>query len=57
VMTLLKKIPVTNIEVGKIEDNTSKTQNDIVTFFQSSPISGEITIERDSQTYTDRVTF
>jgi len=57
VMTLLKKIPVTNIEVEKIEDKASKTQNDIVTFFQSSPIAGEITLERDSQTYTDRVTF
>ena len=57
VMFFLKNIPVKNISVEKIDDKESKKQNDIVTFFQSSPITGEISLERDSGTYTNRVTF
>jgi len=57
VMFFLKNIPVKNISVEKIDDKESKKQNDIVTFFQSSPIVGEISLERDSGTYTNRVTF
>jgi len=57
VMFFLKNIPVKNISVEKIDDKESKKQNDIVTFFQSSPIAGEISLERDSGTYTNRVTF
>jgi len=57
VMFFLKNIPVKNIKVEKVDDKESKKQNDIVTFFQSSPIAGKISLEQDSQTYTDRVAF
>jgi len=57
VMFFLKNIPVKNIRVEKTDDREIKEQNDIVNFFQSSPIAGEISLERDSQTYTDRVSF
>ena len=57
VMLFLKNIPVKNIVIEKKEDTDSKSQDDIVHFFQSSPLVGEISLERDSQTYTDRVTF
>ncbi len=32
-------------------------KSDIVSFFQSSPIAGEISLERGKQKYTDRVKF
>lgn len=57
VMFFLKNIPVKNLSVEKTDEDEAKKQNDIVTFFQSSPIKGEISLERESDTYTDRVTF
>ncbi len=57
VMLFLKNIPVENIVVEKKEDTDTKKQDDIVHFFQSSPLVGEIDLERDIQTYTDRVAF
>lgn len=57
VMFFLKNIPVKNISVEKTDDLEVKKQNDIVTFFQSSPIKGEISLERESDIYSDRVTF
>ena len=57
VMLFLKNIPVKNIVVEKKEETDTKKKDDIVHFFQSSPLVGEIEIERESQTYTDRVSF
>ena len=57
VMLLLKSMPVKSIVVEKKDDTSVKQQDDIVHFFQSSPLVGEISLERDSQTYTDRVAF
>ena len=57
VMFFLKNIPVKNISVERKDDLKPKKQNDIVSFFQSSPIAGEISLERDPQTYTDRIAF
>jgi len=56
VMFFLNNIPVKNLEVEKKDDIQTQKKDDIVSFFQSSPLS-EITLERDKQTYTDRVTF
>jgi len=58
IMTFLKNIPVKNIIVEKKEDKKQKDKkSDIVSFFQSSPIVGEISLERDKQNYTDRINF
>ena len=57
VMLFLKSMPVKSIVVEKKDDESVKQQDDIVHFFQSSPLVGEISLERDSQTYTDRVAF
>ena len=57
VMFFLKNIPVKNLSVEKTDEDEAKKQNDIVTFFQSSPIKGEISLERESDIYSDRVTF
>ncbi len=58
IMTFLKNIPVKNIIVEKKADKKQKNEkNDIVSFFQSSPIVGEISLERDKQNYIDRVNF
>ena len=57
VMLFLKNIPVQNLVVEKKEEAGVKKKDDIVHFFQSSPLAGEIELERDLQTYTDRVCF
>ncbi len=58
IMTFLKNIPVKNIIVEKKDDKKQKNKkSDIVSFFQSSPIAGEISLERDKQNYTDRINF
>lgn len=57
VMFFLKNIPVKNLSVEKTDEDEAKKQDDIVTFFQSSPIKGEISLERESDIYSDRVTF
>ena len=49
-MLFLKNIPVKNIVVEKKESADLKSQDDIVHFFQSSPLVGEISLRRDSQT-------
>jgi len=55
VMFFLKNIPVSNLEVKKIEDFQDKTQNNIVSFFHNSPLSGNIELVREKEVYEDRV--
>ena len=57
VMFFLKSIPVKNIRVEKKDIKKSNDKNDIVTFFQSSPLAGEISLEREAEEYTNRVKF
>ena len=56
VMFFLKNIPIKNLEVKKIDDTKTQKKDDIVSFFRSSPLSG-IELERESELYSDRVTF
>lgn len=59
VMFFLKNIPIKNLEVKKIgETQTQKKddKDDIVSFFRSSPLH-DIALERESELYSDRVTF
>ena len=55
VMFFLKNIPVSNLEVKKIEDSQDKTQDDIVSFFHNSPLTGNIVLTREKEIYEDRV--
>ena len=57
VMLFLKKIPIKNIVVEKKDQRTSKSKENIVNFFQSSPLVDEIVLERDREAYTNRVAF
>ena len=57
VMFFLKNIPIKNLVVERKEDIADNQQNDIVHFFQSSPLYGEVNLKRDSQLYSDRVIF
>lgn len=57
VMLFLNSIPVKNMVIKKKDELKSEKQDSIVNFFQSSPLVGEIILERDAQTYTDRVAF
>lgn len=57
VMQLLKNIPAKRIVVEKKDEPNPEQKENIVNFFQSSPLVGEISIERDKKTYTERVTF
>ena len=56
VIFFLKNIPIKNLEVKKIDDKQTQKKDDIVSFFRSSPLSG-VELERESEQYSDRVTF
>jgi len=56
VMFFLKNIPIKNLEVKKVDDTQTQKKDDIVSFFRSSPLS-DIQLERESELYSDRVTF
>ena len=57
VMFFLKSIPVKNIRVEKKEIKEANDKNNIVDFFQSSPIVGEISLDRETEEYRNRVNF
>ena len=44
VMLFLNSIPVKNIVIKKKDEKKSKKQDNIVNFFQSSPLAGEIAL-------------
>lgn len=49
VMLFLKHIPISNLEVQKIEKNEIEKKDNIVSFFQNSPLVGSISIERENK--------
>ena len=51
VMFFLKNIPVTNIEVKKSDENSSTQKDDIVSFFQNSPLTDNIELTREKEIY------
>lgn len=57
VMLFLNTLPVKHIVIEKKDDKKSHKKEHIVNFFQTSPLAGEIVLERDPQIYTDRVSF
>ncbi len=57
VMLFLKNIPVKNLEVKKVDDTQAQKKNDIVSFFQSSPLKGNILLEREDEIYNEKVIF
>ncbi len=57
VMFFLKNIPVKNLEVKKVDDTQVEKKSDIVSFFQSSPLKGNILLERENEIYNEKVTF
>ena len=57
VMFFLKSVPVRNIRVEKKDIKKSEDKNDIVDFFQSSPLAGEISLERETEKYVNRINF
>ena len=57
VMFFLKSIPVKNIRVEKKEIKKPQEKNSIVDFFQSSPIFGEVSLDREAEEYRNRVNF
>ena len=57
VMFFLKNIPVKNLEVKKVDDTKTQTKDDIVSFFQSRPLIGELNLERENEIYNEKVSF
>jgi len=57
VMFFLKNIPVKNLEVKKVDDTKAQKKDSIVSFFQSSPLMGELHLERDAEIYHEKVSF
>ena len=56
-MFFFKSIPVKNIRVEKKEIKKPDDKNNIVDFFQSSPIVGEISLAMETEEYRNRVNF
>ena len=57
VMFFLKNIPVKNIEVKKVDDAEAEKKDDIVSFFQSSPLKDALNLERKNEIYNEKVSF
>jgi len=57
VMFFLNNIPKKNIEVTKVISDDSPNNQKIGDFFLKSPLRGEISLSRESQTYDERVSF
>ena len=56
VMFFLNNIPTNDLKTEKISNN-EVTNNNLVNFFQSSPLCGEISMSRKDEKYIDRVEF
>jgi len=58
VMFFLNSIPTNDLKTEKINiKEDSKSDDNIVNFFQSSPLCGELILERKDDKYTDRMKF
>jgi hypothetical protein len=58
VMLFLNSIPKSDIKIQEIDGKIIKSHNDsLVDFFRSSPLVGEINIERNQECYQNRVEF
>lgn len=58
VMLFLNSIPKTDIKIQEIDGKMIKSHNDsLVDFFRSSPLVGEIDIDRKQESYKDRIEF
>jgi hypothetical protein len=58
VMMFLNQLPKSDlkIKVAPSKQDTQKAKS-LVEFFQSSPLVDQISVERSSETYSDRVRF
>lgn len=59
IMFFLNNISSDDLKIKEIDKTQQpiKNQNNIVDFFQNSPISGELDLKREEETYQDRVVF
>jgi len=57
VMFFLKNIPVKNLEVKKVDDTQAQKKDNIISFFQSSPLKDNILLEREDEVYNEKITF
>ncbi len=60
VMAFIENLPKNKVKLQlekkeKVPDK--KESNSLVEFFQSSPLVGEVSLERDKEAYKGRVTF
>ncbi len=57
VMFLLKSLPKSEVKLRVEQNVTTENSDDIVSFFQNSPLKNEIKLERSKEQYTGRVEF
>lgn len=57
VMYFLKNIPSDDIKIKEIQNTKIENKNDLVKFFQSSPLVDTINLNRETEQYTNRVNF
>ena len=55
VMFLLKSLPKSEVKVRIEQESITENKDDIVSFFQNSPLKGELKLERSKEHYTERV--
>jgi len=57
VMYFLNNIPNNDIEIKEIHNQKSIQNDDLVSFFQTSPLIDEIALDRSTEQYSSRVEF
>lgn len=57
VMFFLNNISKNDLKIKEIKNHNEEPHNNLVEFFRNSPLVGEIELQRDSETYSDRVSF
>ena len=58
VMFILRNLPKNDVQI-KIENNETKDKKEenIVDFFQNSPLKGELKLDKNEEVYTARIAF
>ena len=57
VMFFLDNISKKDLKIKEIKNYNEPKENTLADFFQNSPLVGEVTLERESETYSNRVEF
>lgn len=57
VMFLLSNLPKNEVQMKIENNNTKHNKENIVDFFQNSPLKGELQLDKNEEVYTGRIEF